>query len=91
MDVKLYKNGWADIASGLNQILMDVIVPIHETIDVLDKMSKCDLEVRITGDYKGEYALMKDTLNNTLSTLDGYVNNISSTLDEMSNANQTSI
>ena len=32
MDVKLCKKGWADIAIGLNRVLVDVIEPVHEAI-----------------------------------------------------------
>ena len=33
-------------------------------------MSKGDLKVRINGDYKGEYSLIKNALNNTLDSLE---------------------
>jgi len=87
MDPNLYKNNWADIANGLNSVLLDVIEPIYEAIKVLEDMSKGNLKVRIKGDYKGEYAVMKEALNNTLDILSKYVGDVSYTLGEMSNEN----
>ena len=87
MDPNLYKNDWAEIAKGLNSVLLDVIVPIHEAIQVLESMSAGNLNVRIEGDYKGEYAIMKNALNNTLTILSKYVDDISYTLTEMSHEN----
>ena len=87
LDPNLYKNDWKNIANGLNSVLLDVIEPIYETIEVLGKMSEGDLKVRIKGDYKGEYLEMKNALNKTLGELNKYVDEISYTLREMSHEN----
>ena len=87
LDPDLYKNDWKNIAKGLNSVLVDVIKPIYETIEVLGKMSQGDLKVRIKGDYKGEYLVMKNVLNQTLGELSKYVDEISYTLTEMSQEN----
>ena len=87
MDPDLYKNDWANIANGLNCVLSDVIDPIREAIEALEKMSRGNLTVRIEGHYKGEFAVMKDALNNTLNFFHTCVEDVSYTLGEMSREN----
>ena len=87
MDPNLYKNDWANIANGLNSVLSDVIDPIREAIEALEKMSRGNLTVRIQGHYKGEFAVMKDALNNTLNFFHTCVEDVSYTLGEMSREN----
>ncbi|HEX2983524.1 MAG TPA: methyl-accepting chemotaxis protein, partial [Ignavibacteriales bacterium] len=48
---------------GLNKTLDAVVTPVNESKVVLEKMSKGDLTVRMAGDYKGDYKILKDSIN----------------------------
>lgn len=84
IDEKKYKHDWANLAIGLNSVLVSIINPINETISVLESMSQGDLSVYIKGDYKGDYLKMKTAVNEMLATLYDYINGISGVLNEMS-------
>ena len=72
----------------MNAVLIGVIESIYEATKVLESICPVgDLSICIKGDYKGEYAIMKDTLNETSNTLNRYVDEISYNLDEMSHEN----
>jgi len=57
------------IATGINQVLDAVVVPIHEAQDVLQKMSEGDLQVSMDGDYQGEFARLQSSLTRTRDKL----------------------
>jgi len=42
----------------------------------LKKVSEGHLNVKVKGDYKGDYAELKNALNNTIDTLHSYIEEI---------------
>ncbi|QQS35454.1 MAG: cache domain-containing protein [Ignavibacteriales bacterium] len=62
-DESKYKGGYADIVSGVNKTLDAVIIPIKDGTSVLEKMSRGDLTVRVTNEYKGDHQIIKNSIN----------------------------
>jgi methyl-accepting chemotaxis protein len=58
-----FSGGYKEVVEGLNNTLDAVVDPIKESNKVLEIMSKGDLTVRMEGDYKGDYKLIKDSIN----------------------------
>ena len=50
-------------------------------------MSEGNLNVSVEGNYKGDHAEIKNTLNNTISLLSSYIKEISHVLSEISKGN----
>ncbi len=69
-DVAKYRNSYAEIVKGVNNILDAVIRPINEASATLEKMAVRDMTARMNGDYQGDYAIIKEMINRTASTLD---------------------
>jgi len=86
-NAKKFNGGYAEIVNGINEILDAVILPIQESSNVLEEISKGNLNCKVTGDYKGDHAKIKNSLNKTISTLYSYINEISETLNQMANGN----
>jgi methyl-accepting chemotaxis protein len=78
---------YSKIISGVNETLDNVLKPIIESSEVLNEISKGNLQVKVKGDYKGEHALIKDALNNTVDSLLGYVEEITLVLTEIAKGN----
>jgi len=89
IDATRFEGSWAAMIDGLNQFLADVIAPIKESAAVLTEMSHGNFGVRIQGDYKGDFGLIKTALNKTQDTIASYITEISRILREMSNQNFT--
>lgn len=87
VDVSKHVGEYRRIVDGVNQTLDSVIAPIQESASVLDEMSKGNLKVMVTGNYKGDHAKIKEALNDTISILSSYISEISSTLTEIANGN----
>jgi len=58
-----FKGSYRELIVGLNNTFDAVIMPIEESSSVLAKMSSGDLTVRMEGDYKGDYIILKDSIN----------------------------
>jgi methyl-accepting chemotaxis protein len=69
-DATKYSGGYKDIVSGVNQTLDAVIGPINEAADVLQRVAGRDMTARVNGDYKGDLAKIKNTLNQAVDNLD---------------------
>lgn len=86
-DTSAFVGGWHELVSGINRMLDAVILPIKEASDVLNEISRGNLDVKVTGDYKGDHAQIKNALNRTIEILSEYINDISSVLSELAAGN----
>jgi methyl-accepting chemotaxis protein len=68
-DASKYQGRYSEIVQGFNKTLDAVILPINEGSAALSEMSRGDLTVRITGNYKGEHQLLKNSINDLGNSL----------------------
>jgi methyl-accepting chemotaxis protein len=62
-DASKYQGRYTEIVEGLNKTLDAVILPVNEGSEVLSQMSRGDLTARVTGNYKGDHQLLKNSIN----------------------------
>ncbi len=86
-DASNHRGGWQKVVIGFNNTLDAVINPITEATVVLKEMEKGNLNVNMTGDYKGDHAIIKNALNDCINTIKGYIFEISDVLEEMADGN----
>jgi len=60
---------YAEVITGTGAMLDAVNAPIDEARTVLARVAKRDLVARMEGDYKGDHAAIKDSLNAALSNI----------------------
>jgi len=65
-----YKGGYKDIVQGVNDCLDAVLKPIEEAAGVLEQVAKKDMSARMKGDYQGDHAKIKVSLNAAVDNLD---------------------
>ncbi len=65
-DTERFQGDYRNILDGLNRILDSFSTPHRELSEVLESMSKGNLTTMMTGDYKGDHALIANTMNRTL-------------------------
>lgn len=65
-----------EIIVGMNNTLDAVIKPLNVSAEYIDKISKGDIPSKITEDYKGDFNVIKNNLNQCIDSLNGL-------LDEM--------
>ena len=75
-DVSRHHGDFAEVVKGINDTLDAILLPIKEAQTVLENMSDGDLQKFITGDYKGDHAIIKTAINNTLSSLNDILSQV---------------
>jgi methyl-accepting chemotaxis protein len=81
-----FNGAYQDIVQGVNKTLDEVMGPINEAADVLKKLSEKDLSARMTGDYKGDHARIKESLNLAVENLDKALQQVAIGADQVASA-----
>jgi methyl-accepting chemotaxis protein len=68
-DVGNLQGDWADLLNDINNLADAILEPIAGTVEALDRMANGDLSTKMTGDFKGDHAKLKDAINTTLEEL----------------------
>ncbi len=71
-----FQGGYREIIAGVNTTLDAVVEPINESSVVLEKMASGDLTVRMLGDYKGDYAKIKNSINNLANSFNNALSEV---------------
>ncbi len=87
-DAGKFKGSYAEIISGVNETLDAVIMPVNEAVAVLEEMSKGDLSGGMTGEYKGNHAIMKNAINSTLASLNDTLGQIAQSVDQIASGSE---
>lgn len=65
-----FSGSYLELVRSLNNTLDATVAPLRETAAVFQKLASQDLTGRMTGNYEGEFAAMKASLNSALTNLD---------------------
>lgn len=71
-----FEGAYVEIINGLNKTLEAVAKPIEESGRVLQEVAAGNMTVMMTGDYKGEYVKIKDSINHTVRSFNSILNDI---------------
>lgn len=62
----LFVGGWNQLVKGVNDTVVNIVNPLRVTANYVDRISKGDMPQIITTEYKGEYNIIKQNLNNLI-------------------------
>jgi methyl-accepting chemotaxis protein len=65
----LFVGGWNQLVKGVNDTITNIVNPLMVTADYVDKISKGVIPPTITDEYKGQYNLIKNNLNNAVKMM----------------------
>lgn len=83
-----FTGGYRDLVEGVNHTLDAVIAPVHEASEVLDRLAARDLRARVTGEYRGDHARIKNALNKAAENLDTALAEVHSTSEQVTAASR---
>lgn len=69
-----YIGDWGSLINELNDLLDTLVMPINEASKVLAEIAGGNFQARVKGSYKGDLALIKDSVNNTAMRIASYIN-----------------
>ncbi|MCL2197924.1 MAG: methyl-accepting chemotaxis protein [Defluviitaleaceae bacterium] len=81
--------GWREIMLGLNSLADAVNNPIQEIRDVMEHMGEGRFDKKVTGDYPGDFAVIKNGVNSTIGSLNSYISEMNDTLASISSGDLT--
>ncbi|MGD8399969.1 MAG: methyl-accepting chemotaxis protein [Bacillota bacterium] len=83
-----FKGGFARIVGGFNQALDAIIEPVNETSGVLQEMATGNLNVAVSGNYRGDHALLAQALNHTLDSFNEVLTDFNSAAGQVATGAQ---
>jgi methyl-accepting chemotaxis protein len=87
-DTSKLSGGYKDIIEGVNNTLDAILKPVGEAQSVLQRVAEKDLSVRMTGDYQGDFALIKEALNTAIDNLDNVIQQVYLATDQVAAASE---
>ena len=85
-DASQHEGDFRKIVQGVNDTLDAVVSPIQDVQRVMAAMEQGDMTQTITKSYQGDFATLKDALNNTIVRLSETIGQIITAADALSNA-----
>ncbi len=77
---------YLQLATGMNHLMKTSAQGLNDVIRVLGALAQGDLTQKITQDYQGSFAQIKDDTNATSAKLAEIINDVRTAADELSNA-----
>ncbi len=85
-DTEKFQGGYKEILQGINQTLEAVAKPIEESSKVLEIMAGGDLTARMTNDYKGDFAIIKNSINNLAASFSSALSDVTESVQATASA-----
>ena len=74
------------ILSGVNDTVGGLVAPMDEALQVLSELERRNLRARMQGDYQGDLAQLKNSLNATVGALNDALGQVASSVEQISGA-----
>ena len=65
----VYSGTWKELVMGINGLIDAFVAPFSSTSDYLDRISKGDIPPVITEEYKGDFNIIKDSINRCIGAV----------------------
>jgi methyl-accepting chemotaxis protein len=87
-DATKHAGDFRKVVEGVNRTLDAVISPVMDATNALESLSRYDMRVRITAEYQGDHARIKDAVNGTAKALQDALLQVSEAVEQVSEASQ---
>ncbi|MCB1159472.1 MAG: HAMP domain-containing protein, partial [Leptospiraceae bacterium] len=82
-DLNRHEGDFRKIIEGVNNTLDAVVQPIQEASIVLQELSQGNLRVQVLGDYSGDHDIIKNALNETISSFNSLIGEITNAAEQI--------
>ncbi len=83
-----FQGSYRELVKGINDTLDAVVTPINEASAVMARVAERDLTARVMGQYAGDFARMKDSINTAAETLEDAMAQVRVGAEQVSSAGQ---
>ncbi len=81
-----HQGGFRRVAAGVNRTLQALEAPVEEADRVLQRLASRDLTARVTGEYQGDHARIKEATNATAVALHDALAQVAAAAEQVSGA-----
>jgi methyl-accepting chemotaxis protein len=85
-DATRHEGEFRRIVEGFNHRLDAVLAPVEEARRTLEVLARRDVTARVTGEYRGDHAKLKDALNATAEALQDALGRVADAAGQLSGA-----
>jgi len=85
-DASRHQGGFRAIVEGVNRTLDAALAPLQEASAVLERLAGRDLRARVRGEYRGDHARIKESLNATAGALHEALDQVAAAVEQVSGA-----
>jgi methyl-accepting chemotaxis protein len=85
-DSSTFDGEYKEILTGFNNIIDALLLPVNESIKILENLAHGNLNARITDEYRGEHKLLKNSINEVGESLFKTISHVSESITSVSNA-----
>lgn len=83
-----FEGQYAAVIASVNDLMDAIEAPVNEVTDIMTKMSTSgNLQLRMTGNYKGQFQVLSDSVNRTIDNTKKIIGYLSHAITEMSSGN----
>lgn len=82
-DASKHQGDYRKIVDGVNKTLDLVITPVNETIAILTRLAEGDMTLRMTGNYKGDFEVLKTSMNESLDSINNTLSEITTAVEQV--------
>lgn len=83
-----FTGAYESLVASINDLLDAIVKPIDEASDVLAKVARRDLGARVSGEYNGDFARIKESINVATATLDSAMSQVQAAAQQVMSAGQ---
>lgn len=85
-DPARYQGEFRAVVVGLNATLDAMVDPVREASRVLGRVADRDLTARMSGDHRGDFGIIQESLNRAVANLDESLTSVASVAEEVASA-----
>lgn len=85
-DSTKHQGDFAKVVQGVNDTLDAVITPVNEAASVMERVSARDLTARVEGNYSGDMARFKESINTAVTNLETALAQVSDATGQVASA-----
>lgn len=80
-DEQKHKGVFKEIVAGFNNTFKTLTEPINESSEVLGKMAQGNLTVKMKGDYRGDYQVIKNSVNKVSDSFNNILSEVQASVE----------
>lgn len=85
-DAARFEGNYRELIDGFNRTLDAIAEPINEAAVVLERVAARDLTPRMDGDYRGDFAKIKESINTAVENLEHALSEVAASADQVTAA-----